>query len=234
MTERRKRILGMTGGQLIVLVCLGLTAIGVMGLVGKFVLAGSPQLPALAIQSTQAVQPVSSPESTQTRQPTWTPVPPSPTFTATSYESLIPEGWKQHEYGDIEIWLPEEFANGKAEEALLALERNKGSGNDFNVGVYLYKDEGVTSDVDDYIRAGLGHFASDTTFLEKKAFQIGTFDVRRVKYQYFYLGIPIGMVDYLIKDGSTVWVISCRAYYSELADWLPIFDQIAHTFRISG
>jgi hypothetical protein len=47
------------------------------------------------------------------------------------------------------------------------------------------------------------------------------------------INIPMGEVIYFIKDGGNIWILSCVSHYDEFSKWLPIFDQIAHTFRVN-
>ena len=101
------------------------------------------------------------------------------------------------------------------------------------MSVSLSKDTPTVTDLDDYIRDGLKHFTPETTFLEKKGFEIGSHEVVRLKMQAIIMNIPMGEAIYFIKDGGTIWIISGLSHYNEFNDWLKTFDQIAHTFRVN-
>ncbi|HTX89982.1 MAG TPA: hypothetical protein VMC09_02100 [Anaerolineales bacterium] len=223
----------MTGMQLFVLGCMGLVIIGLMGF-GGWLILGNNALPADLAPAgpTQAPVQASAPLPSETPPPTRTPILPTFTLAPTTYESMIPEGWNQFTYKNVEIWVPAEFVKDSSGDKLIDLVTSKTAGKGFKTTIYLDKDEGVTTDLDSYVRDGLGHFTAEVTFLEKKDFQIGNYEVRRIKSQVIILGVSVGVMDYLIKDGSTVWDLACMSYYDELHDWQPVFDQVAQTFRI--
>ncbi len=214
-------------------VCLGLLA-----LVGMS--CSAEQIPGLAIpaggsqvQATQAPPATLPPALTDTPLPSSTLEPPTPTFTATTYESLIPQGWNQYKFEKVEMWMPADFVKKSSKDDLIYVENKNDSGNGFYVSISLTKDTPTVADLDDYVRDGLNHFTPETTFLEKKSFAIGSYEVVRVKIQAIVMNIPMGEAIYFIKDGVTIWMISGLSHYAEFSKWLRIFDQIAHTFRIN-
>ncbi|HVM71868.1 MAG TPA: hypothetical protein VMT91_08920 [Anaerolineales bacterium] len=232
MQNRQRRYLGMTCGQIIVLVCLGLVALGGIGFVIKLMgneMAGStvPAQPSLVEPATLA------PVPTETPLPSSTPVIPTLTFTATTYKSLIPDGWIQNKYNKVEVWTPADFSKKTSKTFLLYWENKNASANNITVSIGLNKDTPTVADLDDYIQAGLKQFTPETTFLEKKPFSIGTYEAKRVKLQVIISNITAGEAIYFIKDGGTIWTIEALSTYDEFHDWLLTFDKIARTFRIN-
>jgi hypothetical protein len=77
-------------------------------------------------------------------------------------------------------------------------------------------------------------FTPDTTFLEKKKFAVGSYEAQRVKLQTIITNISVGEAVYFIKDGGNIWMLAGICRYEDFHTWLPIFDKIAHTFRINS
>ena len=229
----KTKYLGMTVTQLFVLTCLGLTTIGVMGLPGWMVLRNNTPAALLPNQPNQQNQETTVPLPTRTPFPTYTIPPPTPTFAPTTYESLIPEGWKQYKYAKVELWMPTDFVKKSSSDDLVYAENKNVNGNGFTVSVGLTNDATALTNLDDYIQEGLQKISSETTFLEKKKIQIGTYEAARVKMQVIISSVPAGVVVYFIQDGGTIWMVTCISHYEEFRDWVPIFDQIAGTFRIN-
>jgi hypothetical protein len=234
MQTRKRRYWGMTGTQLIILGCLGLTALGAMGFMGWVILGNSP------LQNIPAAQPNSgplqtfTPQPTLTLRPTRTPILPTFTFTPTTYESLIPEGWNQYKYNKVEVWIPQDFVKDPSGKALINVIDGNPTNNGFKSFINLIREDGISGDLETYVTDSLGHFSVETTFLERKSFPISSYEAIRVKLQVIILGINAEEAVYLVKDSSTVWILTCATYYDEFRDRLPTFDQIARTFRIDN
>jgi hypothetical protein len=233
MQNNQRRYFGMTCIQVMILGCLGLLALGGVGYFAKLILGNEMPLAASPEQPSQEPQASLAPVETETPIPTNTPALPTPTFTATTYESLIPEGWNQFKYSKVEMWMPADFvkASSSLKDDVIYAENKNRKGNGFIVSVSLSKDTPTVTDLDDYIRDGLKHFTPETTFLEKRAFEVGSYEAERLKMQAIIMNTPIGEVIYFIKDGGTIWIITGLSEYNEFNDWLTTFDQIAHTFR---
>jgi len=233
MQNKQRRNIGFTTKRVNILACLC-----VLALIG--ISCSTEQIPGLEIptggsqvQATQEEPATLPPEMTDTPLPTNTPELPTATFTATTYESLIPNGWNQYIYEKVEMWMPADFVKKSLKDALVYAENKNDSGNGFHVSVDLTKDTPTVTDLDDYIRDGLKHFTPETTFLEKKSFEIGSYEVERLKMQAIIMNVPMGEAIYFIKDGGTIWIITGLSHYDEFSKWLRTFDQIAHTFRIN-
>ena len=233
MQNKPRRYLGMTCTQVIVLTVLGLLALGGMGFAAKLILGNQVPSTIAQVPPTQEGAATSIPLPTDTPLPSSTPVLPTPTFTATTYASLIPEGWNQYKYDMVEMWMPADFIKKSSKDALVYAENKNESGNGFIVSVGLTRDTPAETDLDDYIQKGLVQFTPDTTFLEKKKFQVGSYEAIRLKMQAIINNIPMGEAIYFIKDGGNIWIVGAISHYDEFHKWLPIFDQIVRTFRIN-
>ena len=232
MQNQHRRYLGLTCGQIIVLGCLGLIALAGIGFVIKLIgneMADS----ATSTQPTLADQATLPPLPTDTPLPSSTPVIPTPTFTATTYESLIPAGWVQNKYEKVEVWMPADFEKKTSKTYLLYWANKNDNANNITASIGLAKDTPTVANLDDYIQAGLKQFTPDTTFLEKKPFSIGSYEAKRVKLQVIISNITAGEVIYFIKDGGTIWTIEAISSYDQFHDWLLTYDKIARTFRIN-
>jgi hypothetical protein len=233
LPRSKKRYLGMTVVQVFVLTCLGLTTIGVIGLTGWMVMRNNPPAAPLPTQISLQDQETAMSLPSRTPFPTYTLPVPTPTFAPTTYESLIPEGWKQYKYAKVELWMPANFVKKSSSGDLVYAENKNVNGNGFIVSIGLTKDTTALTDLDDYIQEGLQKISSETTFLEKKKIQIGTYEAARVKMEVIISSVPAGVAVYFIQDGGTIWTLTCISHYDEFRDWVPIFDQIARTFRIN-
>jgi hypothetical protein len=233
MHNNQQRYLGMTVTQLIVLACLGLATIGIMGFAAIMILGKMTSLNGITNPPTQENQAASSPLPTRTPFSSPTPILPSLTFTATTYESLIPGEWKQAKYEKVELWMPAEFVQKSDGGYLLYAENGNENGNGFIVSVNLTNEKTTLSNLDDFVQEGLTQFTPQMTFLEKKNFQIGTYEALQLKVQMIFNSVPMGEAIYFIKDGDTVWILSGLSHYDEFRNWILIFDKIARTFRIN-
>ena len=234
MQAKQRRILGMTVAQLIVVGCLGLTTLGLMGFAASTILGGTLLLSAPMVQVNQVNQISSAPQvslETWTPLPSRTPEPPTPTFTATTYASLIPEGWVQHKYSNLEFWAPAELEKNPSSTDPVNLLSKKVGPTGYPVNLALTKDS-TTGDLDSFIKQGLTTFNRDAIYLERKKFEIGSYEAIRLKVEVILGDLPVEEVLYFIKDGETVWILTMGTHINDFHDWLPVFDQIARTFRI--
>ena len=233
MENRKRRYWGMSCMQLIVLDCVGLVALGGIGFAAWLILRGVNPITVAPVEPTQVAPSTALPIPSSTPLPSSTPDLPTPTFTATTYESLIPEGWNQYKYNKVEMWMPADFVKKSFKDTLIYAENKNESGNGFVVSVGLTKDIPAVATLDEYIRNGLKNFTPETTFLEKKTFKIGSYEAVRLKMQVIISNVPMGEAVYFIKDGGTIWILADISHYTEFSTWLKIFDQIAKTFRIN-
>ena len=230
----KTRYFGMSITQVIVLACFGLVTMGVVGFGAWTVLRSSfPR----GLFPTQEVLPTWTHLPTRTLYPTRTPAGPSPTPTEVDYKSLIPEGWVQFTSGKVEIWMPDNFE--KADPgAYLIYAKDKNADQNFQTNILLGTDIASSLDMDVYIRENVRYFPTynslvDMTLLEKKRFSIGSYETMRLKIETIILGMPVEAAMYIVKEGDKFWIITCSTYFGNYRAWLPIFDNIARTFRLN-
>jgi hypothetical protein len=231
------RYFGMTKTQLTILVVFGLIILGLLGGLA-WVISG------VGLSNLIPVSPVSTDPATVVPLPTFTlrntstPPEPTPTDTPVSYESLIPEGWIQFKVGKAEMWMPATFVKAAPGEDLLAAVEKSTLKKDIPTKITLWKESVPGMDLDTYVNENLKNFPNfslylDTTILEKKKFPVDPFEGKRVKVEYIAMGVQAEFAYYILKDGSTFWVITCGTYLSEFPEWQPIFDKVVHTFRVN-
>ena len=123
-----------------------------MDMTGWMVLRNNTPAALLPNQPNQQNQETTVPLPTRTPFPTYTIPPPTPTFAPTTYESLIPEGWKQYKYAKVELWMPDGFVKKSSSDDLVYAENKNVNGNGFTVSVGLTNDATALTDLDDYIQ----------------------------------------------------------------------------------
>jgi len=67
--------------------------------------------------------------------------------------------------------------------------------------------------------------------MERRPYPHGAYQAERVWLESSLSNTSLGQVMYFIHAGSNVWVITCYTHFNEFYTRLPIFDQIASTFR---
>ncbi len=229
---KKKKYMGMTTSQLMVIGVLALIAVGLVITVAWLFLGNMISFAALPTQPPLAAQFTPTPLPTRTPFPSRTPILPTPTFTATTYESLIPPGWKQYITGKVELWIGPDFVSESSPDSLIYVE-NANADEEGLVVVDLYNAPADGADLDEFIRTFVAEFPAEMTFLEKRKFEVGAYPAYRVKVQAIVDSVSIAEAMYFIQDGDTVWILGGISHYDVFNDWLPIFDQIAHTFRIN-
>jgi hypothetical protein len=251
---QKKRYFGMTVIQLAVLGCLAFVALGT-------VLGGGIFITTSMRDSGSSVSLSPTPELTATPSVTDTPAP-TPTETPIPYEELIPSGWNQHITPDIEIWLPVQFKAVNIEkERKDRIDFYQELGHDEiardfeeNPSAYMLWFKGTETSTTPYIANITIEFESmnaenldvyldqeypDGTSLafrvvNRKGFQVGGYEARRVLLESSLSDIYIGVAQYAIYDGTRVFLINCSSHFSEFYTWLPEFDKVARTFRLVG
>lgn len=255
---QNKRYFGMTVVQLAILGCLALAALGTILGGGIFIttsLGGSGNPASSASAFTPTPELTATPAFTET--PTLT-----PTATLIPYEQLIPLGWNQHITSDVEIWLPVQFKQANAEEERQArIDFYKKLGHDDiareieeNPIFYVFWFKGPETGTTPYVANITVEFKTMTiesldAFIDqqypdgsslayrvanRKEFQIGKYEARRVLLESSFNDIYIGVAQYVFYDGNRLWQINCSSHFNEFYTWLPEFDKVARTFRLVG
>ena len=241
---RRKRILGMTFPQWLVLGVLALFLCCVV--VGGFWWLNSMVTAAYAVPN----MPVSNatPLPTATLASTATPLP-TPSPTPITYQSLVPAGWKQFTSTaapGMEIWFPTSYAPLTAKEkktsiydiesvtSLLTLK-------DVTPSSYLIYTtfEIVTRPVfggtlNEMIDAEFGTLMRTGRLLERDpfVFQTESYSAQRLIFDINISGVDAGLVIYAVQVGGDLYYLGFGTPFNELYTRLSAFDQSAQTFRI--
>jgi hypothetical protein len=248
---RAQRILGMTIPQLLILGCLTLSIICTF--VGGYwalntVVASAYAIPILPGLNVTPL-PTSTPAPTATLLPTASPTP-------ITYESLIPAGWKQFKSENapgMEIWFPPSYvvlteslmqANDMNYVPLSEAEGQEGLTSilnlvDMTASPYmLYTTFGMSTqplpaaDLDKTIDQEFANMMLNARLMERGNFEIRNYPARKVVFDITGNGVTAGLVAYLIQENGTVWYLGFTTPYNELYTRMPVFDQIAQTFRI--
>lgn len=244
---RAKRYLGMTIPQLGVLGVLGLCICSIFA--GGFwwlnsMVAAAYESPLPGPDVTPL--PTSTPPSTETPFPT-----PSPT--PITYESLIPADWKQFTsviVPGMEIWLPPSFAplteKDKAqslsiydvEAARTALELKDSTPSAYMVftSFEISIRPIFAASLDEMIDQEFGTLMRTGSLLERDpfVFETETHPAHRLIFDVdvSVSGADAGVVIYVVQVGADLWYLSFATPFNELYARLPVFDQVAQTFRI--
>ncbi|MFZ5910814.1 MAG: hypothetical protein ACOYYU_12440 [Chloroflexota bacterium] len=83
----------------------------------------------------------------------------------------------------------------------------------------------------DYIDARIEGLPTSTRLMERRPYHNGEYQAERVWLESSLSNTSLGQVMYFIHAGGNVWVITCYTHFNEFYTRLPIFDQIASTFR---
>jgi len=257
MKAKSKRYFGMTIVQIMILGCLGMTAIVVIGGGFMFVTSSLASLNApLAppVNGVSTLQTLPEPVSTNTVMLT-------PTQTLVPYESLIPDGWSQHKNQSIEIWLPSSFYETNIDVSVKELiKKYRELGQDklanelknsppgyvfwletkspnqklFTTRLTIYPVLMVGDDLDGFLDQQYNLVRLRSTIVESRPFEVGNYPARRTLIEANLGGVYVGYVSYAIFDGTLVWFVEGASHFNEFYTWLPIFDDAVRTFRFIG
>lgn len=245
---RKKRYLGMTVPQWLVLGVLGLliccTVVGGFWWLNSMVTSAYtvPNLPVVDV----------TPLPTSTPLPTETIVP-TPSATPISYESLIPAGWKlfpSDAAPGMETWLPSSYVPQTEQDKKTAIPILPGTEDEALRTVLLLKDttpspylilttlEVVTRPVlggtlDQMIDDQFGVLMRTSHLLERDIFdfQTNANPARRLIFDVNTNGVEVGLAIYVVQVGNNLYYLGFATPFNELYTRLPGFDQIAQTFR---
>ena len=241
-----KRYIGMTVTQLMILACLVLglcgTLVGGYGLLNTLVAVKyNPTMPVLTEGPT--VTPV-------TPMPTLTPLP-SATPSPIPYEATIPEGWKQFTAPTapgMEMWFPPiyEVYNPSSKldvvktylirqddyQRILTLVDTTKSPYLLYTTFEIGNEPMRAANLDDTIDIIFSVLMRDAQLMERDQFEIGNYPARKLVFNSNTNGVNAAYVIYPVQIGATAWYLSFATPYNEVYSRVPVFDQIAHTFRV--
>jgi hypothetical protein len=194
-----------------------------------------------------------TPLPTPTLQPTETPLP-APSPTPITYESLIPAGWKQFASvaaPGMEIWLPPSYVPQTEKDRKNAIQVPGVDDGEQIVSVLLLKDtapspylllttfEIITRPVLDTnldlivedqfsVLMRAGQLLENAPF----AFETETYPARRLVWNINVSGVDGGLAIYVVQVDGNLYFLGFATPFNELYTRLPVFDQIAQTFRV--
>jgi hypothetical protein len=219
--QRSKRIFGMTMVQFFILLCLGFSILGA----GAWMAAK----------------------------------PPTPTATPIPYEAHVPENWRQHTTENIEIWLPENFSRVDNQEAFsrefteiyekiglgefikqrqknlpvyeLLLRYNPATANQYIPTVFIKQFDRSGLSLPQFVDKAISVLGVNYSLVERKPFDFLGTQGERVIVQANYNNVYLNFVYYLALDGDTIWEIGADAHMDDFYNLLPVYDDIARSFR---
>jgi len=254
--SRKKRIFGMTGLQLAVLMILLLIIIALIFGGLSFIsrpagTGGFSEVP--ASEATFPSQPLITPDMTQISQLSLTAI-------VDSGSEPVPADWKQYTGTRIELSAPPQFEEmnaGAQRQERIDYYRTQGytfladnlDDDSFDYRFWfkfpqpqsipyptsiVVKDNILpTNTLDEYIDQAYGADLQGFVLIDRQAFSVGEdLEARRVLLTANLKDVSIGVADYAITDGVNVWIIRAGSSLDEFYTWLPEFDRVAHSFKL--
>jgi hypothetical protein len=252
---RKKRIFGMTFAQFMILGCLALAAIGTI--FGSFILISSSTTPGgfslfPSPAPTLLVEPT-IPSGLVEESGL------SPTPTLFISDGQIPPDWKQYTATPVELWAPAQFESVNVDSALQErIDFYRGQGLEFlaarlendtfdyrfwftfpqpetvtyGTHIILKADILPTFTLDEYMDEAYGAGLQGFQVVDRQEFDIEDLQAQRVLLDANLNGLAVNVAEYVITDEVNLWIISCGSRLEEFNTWLPVFDQVARSFRL--
>ncbi len=98
-----------------------------------------------------------------------------------------------------------------------------------NVSIATYPLERRT--LAEYVEAQMADFPASIRFMERRAYNLGIYQAERLWLENSLPNTTLGMVMYVVRAQEDVWIITCYTHFNEFYTRVPVFDQIASTFR---
>jgi hypothetical protein len=259
--KRNKRYFGMTVLQLSILGCLACVVLGSVGASFKFISGmlgnqGERTLETVVETSTSAAMatPLPRPTPSMTAAPTPIPyealVPPGwkqyrdqtkgyeiwlpPEFEAREPRAQLEEIIRKYEeIGDTETaQYQRSIFEQSLERYVLWTIDSIPSPLQYQTTILLARDpltaESLTKYIDEIVQNPSGSLA----LLERKPNPFGSLEAERLWFEGKEATTNFGEAYYVIRVGDTVWSIACATHINEFYIRLPVFDQVASTFRM--
>ncbi|HEM46360.1 MAG TPA: hypothetical protein ENO23_04860 [Alphaproteobacteria bacterium] len=86
--------------------------------------------------------------------------------------------------------------------------------------------------VDDYLDAAVGQFPAEFQVVERETLSIGDLPAGRLTIEFSVSGVNGKEALYVVKDGTTLWVITYATGMDEFDERWPVFQVSAQTFAI--
>jgi hypothetical protein len=253
---QKKRFFGMTFAQLGILGFLVLVAIGII--FGGLILISSPSVPGNPAVASMPAPTFPSQPTIASDQAEETGVP--PTVPLIQADGQIPPNWKQYKASTIEILLPPQFISSINIPATRQehIDSYRGQGlevlaqnleNDsfdyrfwfdypqpdtvvYGTHIIVKADVLPTETLDEYIDEAYGTGLQSFQVTDRQGFAAEDLEAQRILLDASFNDLSISVAEYVITDGVNLWIISCSSTFEEFSTWLPVFDQVAGSFRL--
>jgi len=260
-TNRLKRIFGLSLLQIVILACLACLAFGIGAGGLAFLATTLGGNATLTFETNaQTPQPISTIPPTTSPAPTATFTPTPTSYADTIPDGWLQfrdntyfgyEVWFPPEYTAID-------PRGKLEEEIKAYEDSGDSATalllstileeevphytlwtadtlptplryqtNISLATYPLKGTNLAAFIDTRIK----NLPVTTRLMERKPHVVGSYPAERLWLESSLSNTSLGQAVYFISAGGQAWVITCRTHFNEFYPRLPIFDQIAATFR---
>ena len=100
-----------------------------------------------------------------------------------------------------------------------------------NVGIVTERVLSVVT-LEAYIDAAVKQFPEQFRVTERDAVSLGSYQAGRLILEFTISGVEVKEVVYVVKGGSTVWVMTLATGLEEFDERLPSFERIARTFTV--
>jgi hypothetical protein len=220
----------------------------------------APRVITATRKPTHTPAPTLTPETTATLAPTST-LAPTGTAVPSPEAPLAPAGFKKFSGEGMEIWLPEAFIGGNLstdldliianlknlgpqfEQMAAQIEQNRSmfklwafdnrtAQTNFLVNVSVANQpvlSGVT--VESVMSATAEMLPASFTVVEQKLLTTGAYEMGRLIIDAEIQGVRAREALYFIKDGSTLWLVTCASGRDDFAQHLVEFEQAVATFK---
>jgi hypothetical protein len=98
-----------------------------------------------------------------------------------------------------------------------------------NISIATYPLERRT--LAEYVEAQMAEFPPSIRVMERRAYSLSVYPAERLWLENSLSNTTLGMVMYVVRAQDNAWIITCYTHFNEFYARLPIFDQIASTFR---
>ncbi len=246
--RRSKRLLGMTPDQIALLV--GIIVVWCLVMAGGWWWMSSIVAEAYMLPESLRVTWTPSPTSTSA---TFTPTPsatPTPSPTPITYESLIPNGWKQFTAPGVEIWLPPAYAaqteadrkntfqvleaRDSTWKTVLRLKDTRSSPYFVTTTFKIVSRPLTAATLDEIFEEDLREYMQRGRMFERKPFefQLTGYPAQRFLFDIGTTGVNLALVLYGVQIGGDVYYLVFVTPFNEMSARLPDFDSASQTFRV--
>lgn len=185
-------------------------------------------------------------KSAVTVEPTRTPIPGWSKYTSTGFEMWFPESWEGGSpANDLDLMVskiralgPEFEQMAQSVEAnpnafvLFMYDKNVGENGQLTNANIAKEDVMSSMTLDTYAEMVKKQLPSSFEVTKQENITLNNYDATRLEVSYNQNGISANILEYLIKNGNTIWAVAFTTPASEYQDQQPVFEQIANTVSL--